>query len=381
MAVRHRRHRIYALPRSHRHGIPNVVDRLVQQAVHRVLGPHFERTFHDGSHGFRPGRSCHTAIAAASEHLEAGCGWVVDIDLKNFFDRVHHQRLLARLECGGVDRQVLQLIGQMLRAKVVLPDGLVVATEEGTPQGGPLSPLLSNIVLDELDWELETRGLRFVRYADDCNVYLRSERAGRRVMASLIRFIERRLRLSVNEDKSAVARPDTRHFVGFYLQRSRDGQAVVRLSKRSRQRINRRVVELTRRSWGNSLDAAIKRINRYLKGWIGFFHVVGREEVFSLGVIDAHIRRRLRAIVLRQKKRRAHMVRWFFRKRHISLKQARVDVYGYHRSLWALSITKSANKGMSSYWFDSEGLLRLARLWRQKNAPPIAPAQLDLGLG
>lgn len=363
-------------------GIPNVIDRLVQQAVHRVLSPHLEATFHESSHGFRPGRGCHTAIAAAKEHLEAGHQWLVDIDLKSFFDRVHHQRLLARLEQLGVkDPRVLRLIHRMLKAKVVLPNGVLVATKEGTPQGGPLSPLLSNVVLDELDLELERRGLRFVRYADDCNVYVRSERAGLRVMASLTRFIERHLRLEVNHGKSAVARPATRHFVGFCLQRSRDGVGVVRLSARSRNRINRRVVELTRRNWGNSLDAAIERINQYLKGWIGFFHIVSKAEVYNLGVIDAHIRRRLRALVLRQKKRRTHIVRWLHRERRVALKQARIDVYGNHRSLWALSITKSAHKAMSSHWFDRLGLLRLKRLWRQRNADPIAPAQLVLELG
>lgn len=363
-------------------GIPNVIDRLVQQAVHRVLSPHFETTFHDSSHGFRPGRSCHTAIAAAKQHMEAGYTWVVDLDLKNFFDRVHHQRLLARLEQSGVrDRRVLRLIAHMLKAKVVLPDGVIVATKEGTPQGGPLSPLLSNVVLDELDRELQRRGHRFVRYADDCNVYVRSERAGARVMSSLVRFINSRLRLDVNHDKSAVARPATRHFVGFCLQRAQDQTAVVRLSKRSRTRINRKVVELTRRNWGNSLDAAIARINQYLKGWIGFFAIVSEAEAFTLGVIDAHIRRRLRALVFRQKKRRAHIVRWLHYRRRVPLKHARVDVYGFHRSLWALSITRSAHKGMSSYWFDRQGLLRLKRLWRKRNAEIIAPVQLTFELG
>ena len=187
-------------------GIPNVVDRIVQQAVHQVLSPHYEPTFHESSHGFRPGRSCHTAIAEAQEYLEEGYEWVVDLDLEKFFDRVHHQRLLARLGQKVEDRRLLDLIHRMLKAKVVMPDGVVVATEEGVPQGGPLSPLLSNVVLDELDRELEQRGHRFVRYADDCNIYVRSERSGQRVMASIVRFIERRLRLKVNQDKSAVAR-------------------------------------------------------------------------------------------------------------------------------------------------------------------------------
>jgi len=186
-------------------GIPNVVDRIVQQAVHQVLGPNYEPTFHDGSHGFRPGRSCHTAIAAAKQHLYEGLGGVVDLDLEKFFDRVHHERLMARLGRRVKDLRLLALVRRMLKAKVVMPDGVVVASEEGTPQGGPLSPLLSNIVLDELDGELARRGHRFVRYADDCNIYVRSERAGKRVMATVVRFIESRLRLKVNAAKSAGA--------------------------------------------------------------------------------------------------------------------------------------------------------------------------------
>ena len=362
-------------------GIPNVVDRLVQQAVHRVLGPHFEPKFNDSSHGFRPGRSCHTAIAEASRHLEAGHIWVVDIDLKSFFDRVHHQRLIARLETGGLrDQRVLRLINQMLKAKVVLPDGVIVTTDEGTPQGGPLSPLLSNIVLDELDAALERRGHCFVRYADDCNIYVRTKRAGERVMASVVRFIARRLRLEVNRDKSAVARPAVRHFVGFSLQRSRSGKAVVRLSKRSRKRIDRKVVELTRRNWGQGLEAVIERLNQYLRGWIGFFGIVDKPEVRDLSNIDAHIRRRLRALVLRQKKRRAHIVRWFRQNRSISLADAKSHVYGQHRSLWALSITKSAHKRMSNAWFRKQGFCELRRLWA-KRREIIAPAQLSLKLG
>ncbi len=225
----------------------------------------------------------------------------------------------------------------MLKAKIVMPDGVVVSNEEGTPQGGPLSPLLSNIVLDELDWELEQRGHCFVRYADDCNIYVRSHRAGQRVMASVTRFLAKRLRLRVNEGKSAVAIAGTRHFVGFTLRQSREGAVQVSLSERSLKRIRRRVVELTPRNWGGSLEACIERVNQYLVGWIGFFHIVDRSEVFGLGVIDAHIRRRLRAIVLRQKKRRRHMVRWF-RQRRVPMYEAKIDVYGGHRSLWAVCV-------------------------------------------
>lgn len=354
-------------------GIPNVIDRVVQQAVHQVLSPHFERKFHDSSHGFRPERSCHTAIAEAKGYIEAGYKWVVDLDLEKFFDRVHHQRLLARLQQLGVDDpRVLNLIRFMLKAKVIMPNGVVVSTEEGTPQGGPLSPLLSNIVLDELDKELAQRGHHFVRYADDCNIYVRSERAGQRVMASITRYIESRLKLQVNQAKSAVARTGLRHFLGFCV----SATAKVRLSRRSRERINRRIVELTPRNWGGSLEACVQCINQYLMGWMGFFHIVDSQEKYTLKILDGHIRRRLRAIVLRQKKRRSHIVQWF-RKRRVPKRQALVDVYGRHRSLWALSITKSAHSAMSSYWFDRQGLLRLVRIWRAKNIV-VVPEQLPL---
>lgn len=365
-------------------GIPNVIDRIVQQAMHQVLACHFERTFHDRSHGFRPGRSCHTALAAASKYLEEGYGWVVDIDLEKFFDRVHHERLLARLQQRGVeDRRLLGLIRRMLKAKVVMPDGVVVSTEEGTPQGGPLSPLLSNVVLDELDRELERRGHRFVRYADDCNIYVRSERAGHRVMASISRFIEKRLRLKVNREKSAVARPSMRHFMGFSLQGSRTGKATVRLSKRTIARVRRRITELTPRNCGRSVREVIERLNEYLEGWIGFFKVCSPIEAkIVLKILDSHIRRRMRALILKQKKRKLYIVRWLIRKRRVPVRKAMRDVYGGHRSLWALSASRSVHKAMSSYYFDELGLMRLQRRWRQLQPEPvIAPAQLNLGLG
>lgn len=358
-------------------GIPNVVDRIVQQAVYRILGPHYEPTFHPSSHGFRPGRSCHTAIAEACKHLEDGHEWVVDLDLEKFFDRVHHDRLMATLEQQIEDDRLLLLIREMLRAKVVLPDGVVVSTEEGTPQGGPLSPLLSNIVLDELDRELAERGHRFVRYADDCNVYVRSERSGKRVMASLVRFIEGRLRLKVNRDKSAVARPEERHFVGFRLRRKpKDGTVEVALSKRSKDRIYERIRQLTPRNWGQSLRACIRSLRRYLAGWIQFFRIC--TDTWTLTYLDGHIRRRLRAIVLRHWKRRRTIVKRLT-KLGVAERTAWGTVYHGHRSLWALSRTPAVDRALRNAYFTERGLPSLLEEWHRLQ--PIAPAQLALALG
>jgi group II intron reverse transcriptase/maturase len=362
-------------------GIPNVVDRIVQQAVHQVLSPHYEPTFHASSHGFRPGRSCHTAIAEAQKYLEDGHEWVVDIDLEKFFDRVHHQRLMARLEQKVTDRPLLLLIHQMLKAKVVMPDGVVVSTEEGVPQGGPLSPLLSNIVLDELDRELEQRGHRFVRYADDCNIYVRSERAGQRVMASIRGFIERRLRLKVNAEKSAVSKPEKRHFVGFSLWREpRDGNVEVLLSERSRSRIDEKIRELTPRNWGQSLADCISGLNAYLLGWIGFFRVCSGTAAHALRDLDKHIRRRLRALLLRQWKRKRFIVSRLIR---LGAKPKTVvgSVYKGRRSLWALSATSGVHQALRNAFFVARGLVSLETRWRELQAQQaIASAQLALPL-
>jgi RNA-directed DNA polymerase len=342
-------------------GIPNVVDRVVQQAVHQVLSPHFESTFHDGSHGFRPNRSCHTAIARAREILLEGAEYVVDLDLEKFFDRVNHDRLMARLAARIDDKGVLKLIRRMLTAGVVMPDGVIVTTTEGTPQGGPLSPLLSNIVLDELDWELDRRGLAFVRYADDCNIYVGSERAAHRVMAGVVQFIEDRLRLKVNATKSAVAKPEDRHFLGFRLRHGVDGDIEVLLSKRSLDRVDERIRELTPRNWGQGLEACIKRLNRYLVGWLGFFGIVSQSEQRTLNNRDAHIRRRLRALQLRQWGRRCHVSRHLQR---LGARKSEISsVYKGRRSTWTLSHTRVVDQALPKKWFTSKGLVSLVGTW------------------
>jgi RNA-directed DNA polymerase len=363
-------------------GIPDVVDRIVQQAVYQVLSPHWDPRFHASSHGFRPGRSCHTAIAEAVRHLEDGYEWVVDLDLEKFFDRVHHERLLDRLKQKVSDRRLLQLIRRMLKAKVVMPDGVVVSTEEGTPQGGPLSPLLSNIVLDELDWELARRGHRFVRYADDCNIYVRSCRAGERVMASMSHFIERKLRLTVNLAKSAVATPEERHFLGFRLRREPEtGTVEVLLSKRSRDRIGAKIRALTPRTWGRSLNDCITQVNAYLRGWIGFFRIVTGAEERTLNGLDAHIRRRLRAIILRHWKRRRTMARRLIRL-GVRAKTAWRSVYQGHQGWWALSHCSAVDRGLRNAYFAERGLDSLLARWREfQPRDTIAQVQLMLPLG
>lgn len=358
-------------------GIPNVIDRVVQDAVRQVLEPLYEPTFHPSSHGFRPNRGCQTAIAEARQYVAEGRHIVVDIDLETFFDRVHQQRLLARLSQRVSDPRVLTLIHRMLKASVVMPDGVKVATEEGVPQGGPLSPLLANVVLSELDEELARRGLRFVRYADDANIYVRSERAGHRVMQSLTRFIERRLRLRVNAAKSAVARPETRHFLGYRLSPRKSGTVEILLSKRSIQRLNAKIRALTPRSVGCSLAASIQRVNTYLNGWWSHFHVCTAGIGQRVQRVDAHIRRRLRAQILKQWKRKRTIARRLIRL-GIRPRTAWRRVYEGKTSLWALSHIPVVERALNNAFFAARGLLFLREKFRAHWAAIRAPRQPGL---
>jgi RNA-directed DNA polymerase len=276
-------------------GIPTVLDRLIQQAVLQVLQPHWDPTFSEHSYGFRPGRSAHRAVARAQDYVAAGHAWVVDIDLAQFFDRVNHDRLMARVAKRVADKRLLKLIRGFLTAGV-MEGGVASPTVQGTPQGGPLSPLLSNLVLDELDRELEERGHHFVRYADDCNIYVRSERAGQRVMASVTQFVASKLKLQVNAAKSAVAQPWQRQFLGFSLtfgERPKRG-----IAPKARARFKQKVRELTGRTRGKSLKQMIEDLTPYLRGWRGYFGFCETPTVLER--LDRWIRRRLRAVAWKQ---------------------------------------------------------------------------------
>jgi RNA-directed DNA polymerase len=279
-------------------GIPTVLDRFIQQAVMQVLQAEWDETFSETSFGFRPGRSAHQAVERAQTYMASGHAVVVDIDLEKFFDRVNHDILMGLIAKRVADKRILKLIRGFLTAGV-LEGGLVSPTEEGTPQGGPLSPLLSNLMLDVLDKELEKRGHRFVRYADDCNIYVRSQRAGERVMAGIERFLAKRLKLKVNKAKSAVAKPSVRKFLGFSFTGGKEPRR--RIAPQAIARFKAKVRELTRRTRGQSLGQIAKELSSYLTGWRGYFGFCQTPSV--LRALDEWTRRRVRAIAWKQWKR------------------------------------------------------------------------------
>jgi RNA-directed DNA polymerase len=334
-------------------GLPTVLDRLIQQAMMQVLQRRWDPTFSEHSYGFRPRRSAQQAVAQAQQYLAAGDRWVVDLDLEKFFDRVNHDKLMGRVAKRVGDQRVLKLIRAFLNAGV-MEDGLVSPVDEGTPQGGPLSPLLSNLVLDELDRELERRGHRFVRYADDCNIYVRSARAGQRVMESLTRFITERLKLKVNQAKSAVARPQRRKFLGFSFTWDREPKR--RIAPKALARFKQRVRELTGRTRGISLEARVAALRTYLRGWRSYFGFC--QTPWVLVPLDKWIRHRLRSVMWKQWKTFGRRVKEL-QKRGVDRDWAR-RIASSGLGPWRLGHEPSICQALPNAFFDALNLPRLA---------------------
>jgi RNA-directed DNA polymerase len=335
-------------------GIPTALDRFVQQAIMQVLQKYWDKTFSEHSYGFRPGRSAHQAISRSQQYVEQGNRWVVDIDLEKFFDRVNHDKLMGKLAKRIPDKRLLKIIRAFLNAGV-MENGLVSATTEGTPQGGPLSPLLSNIVLDELDRELERRGHRFVRYADDCNIYVRSERAGKRVMESISKFITRKLKLKVNQSKSKIDRPWWCKFLGF---RIIVGKEIKRgIAPKSLSRFKKRVRKLTCYRRGVTIEQMIEKLNRYLIGWRGYYGYCQTPSVLER--LDSWIRRRLRCVYWRRWKRG--------KKRFAQLRKRGVGKYlsaqtaGSVHGPWRVSRSPALSFAFPNAHFNTLGLALLAK--------------------
>jgi RNA-directed DNA polymerase len=333
-------------------GVPTVLDRFIQQIVLQVLQRRWDPTFSDHSYGFRPGRSAHQAVARAQQYVAEGYRWVIDLDLEKFFDQVCHDKLMARIAARISDRRVLKLIRAFLAA-CVMEGGLVSAVGEGVPQGGPLSPLLSNLVLDEWDRELERRGHRFVRYADDSNVYVRSERAGQRVMASLTAFITHRLKLKVNHTKSAVARPWQRKFLGFSF--TSEPQPRRRIAPQAVGRFKGRVRELTGRARGVSLTGMVEDLSPYLRGWLGYFGFCQTPSV--LRDLEQWLRRRLRAVQWVHWKHGARRYAELC-KRGVWAEWAAKTASTAHGP-WRIAHSKTVKIALPNEFFDSLGLPRL----------------------
>ena len=337
-------------------GVPTVVDRCIQQAVQQVLQQRWAPTFSDSSYGFRPGRSQREAVAQAQKYVAEGYGWCVDLDLEKFFDRVNHDKLMGQIAKRVEDKRVLKLIRAILNAGV-MENGLEKPSEEGTPQGGPLSPLLSNLVLDELDRELEARSHRFVRYADDCNIYVRSERSGQRVMESVKRFIAKRLKLKVNEAKSAVAKPRERKFLGFSFYMSKKGPKR-RIARKALDRFKERIREITLGSRGRSMKQTIEELGRYIPGWVAYFGFCETPSV--LEDLDSWIRRRIRCAFWQQwktrRKRYAELVK------HGVRPETAKNMAGSNRGPWHLSRTTAMSVALPNAELASLGLPSLAAL-------------------
>jgi len=338
-------------------GIPTVMDRMIQQALSQALTPIFDPTFSEDSYGFRPGRSTHQAVLRAKGYIEAGYRWVVDLDLEAFFDHVNHDVLIARVKRRVKDKRVLRLIGRYLRAGT-MEGGLMSPRTEGTPQGGPLSPLLSNILLDDLDKELERRGHRFVRYADDFQVYVKSEAAGERVMASLEGFLKKRLRLKVNRKKSAVGRPWKRKFLGYRT--TTDRKPKLKPDPKSVKRIKLKLKELFRRGRGWNLARTIRELNPVVRGWGYYYRLSDVKGVFE--DLDQWVRRRLRLLLWRQWKRPRTRAKEL-QKRGLDQDRAKISAYN-GRGPWWNAGASHMNQAVPISTLNQMGLVSLLQLHR-----------------
>lgn len=333
-------------------GIPTVTDRFIQQAIAQVLTPIFDPTFSDNSYGFRPNRRAHDAVRKAKGYIKEGFRWVIDMDLEKFFDKVNHDKLMGILAKRIEDRILLKLIRKYLQSGVML-NGVVQSTEEGTPQGGPLSPLLSNIILDKLDKELEGRGHKFVRYADDCNIYIKSIKAGKRVMESITTFIEQNLKLKVNRDKSAVDRPWKRKFLGFSFTWNKEPK--VRIAKESIKRFKTKIREITSRSKPFPMEVRVEMINRYITGWCGFFALADTPSKFE--EFDVWIRRRLRMCEWKQWKNPKTRVRKLI---GLGVPEWQAHEWGNSRKkYWRISHSPILDKTLDNSYWNQRGLKSL----------------------
>lgn len=339
-------------------GIPTVLDRFLQQAMAQVLTPLFEPRFSPASYGFRPGRSAHEAVKQAQEYVQAGYEWVVDIDLEKYFDQVNHDMLMARVARVVADKRVLKLIRAYLKSGVMV-NGVVQDTGEGTPQGGPLSPLLSNIMLDDLDKELEKRGHKFVRYADDCNVYVRTQRAGERVMESVKAYLEKKLKLKVNPKKSKVERATRVKLLGFSFY-ERNGEVRIRVASQSVARFRKKLRGLTKRTRSGKLEEVIETINGYLMGWMAYYRLADTPSVFA--GLDSWIRRRLRQMIWKRWKRGKTRYRELVK---LGVPRGRAALGAVGKSPWHMSKTPVVNEALSNAYLQNSGLRSLKARYQE----------------
>jgi RNA-directed DNA polymerase len=339
-------------------GIPTVLDRLIQQAIAQVLTPMFEAVFSPHSYGFRPGRSAHQAVQKSQEYIREGYDWVVDIDLEKFFDRVNHDMLMARVARVVNDKRVLKLIRAYLNSGVMV-NGVVMVTEEGTPQGGPLSPLLSNIMLNDLDRELEEREHKFVRYADDCNIYVRTQRAGERVLESVKQYLEKKLKLKVNPKKSKVERATRAKFLGFSFWK-RKGEVLIRLTNRTKERFAEKMRRLTKRTRSGKMEDIVSGINRYTRGWIGYFRLATTPSVYQ--GLDEWIRRRLRQMQWKRWKRGTTRYRELVR---LGVPRERAALGASGTSPWRMSRSPIIHEALSNAYWQNIGLESITERYNQ----------------